>query len=240
VANGRLDNTQWTAIDRVDVAAGGNISGISLALRPGSEINGQIYVDGQTPEGFQASSLRVQLQSADELPGVGNVQAQVSQDGSFVLRDVAPGARYRVRMTNIPSGGYLLAARVGGENPLSQPVAMQGGVPLQLQIGFAAGRIEASVMELDKPVSGIVTVLVPNDRGRIDLYRTANSAKDGKVAFANIPPGDYKLFAWEEVKTGAWQDPIYMEAFEDKGRPIHVDKAGALTETIQVIKSEGY
>jgi hypothetical protein len=31
-----------------------------------------------------------------------------------------------------------------------------------------------------------------------------------------------------------------MEAFEDKGRPIHVDKAGALTETIQVIKSEGY
>jgi hypothetical protein len=93
------------------------------------------------------------------------------------------------------------------------------------------------VVDRDKPQRGILTVLVPKDRGRIDLYRTANSGADGKVSFSNVAPGDYKVFAWEEVKEGAWQDVLYMEKFEDKGRLVHIEKAGALTETIDVIKS---
>jgi hypothetical protein len=92
-------------------------------------------------------------------------------------------------------------------------------------------------MDRDKPQQGIITVLVPQDRGRLDLYKTANSGAEGKVSFANVPPGDYKIFAWEEVKQGAWQDALYMEKFEEKGRLVHVEKAGASNENIAVIKS---
>jgi hypothetical protein len=85
---------------------------------------------------------------------------------------------------------------------------------------------------------GVITVLVPSARGRVDLYQTANSNKDGKVTFSNVPPGDYKLFAWEEIQSGAWYDPVLMEKFEDKGRLIHLEKAGAVTENVQMVRSE--
>jgi uncharacterized surface anchored protein len=81
-------------------------------------------------------------------------------------------------------------------------------------------------------------VLVPSERGRVDLYRNTNSDKDGKVAFANVPPGDYKVFAWEEVQTGAWHDPVFMEKHEDRGRLVHIEKAGAMTENVQIVRSE--
>src|SRR6185295_11066206 len=96
----------------------------------------------------------------------------VNPDGSFVLENVAPGVRYRIRMPNIPSGGYLLNGALGKTNALNEPVVFEDGVTLQLQIGFAPGRVEAIVLDRDLPQSGLMTVLVPNDRGRLDLYRT--------------------------------------------------------------------
>jgi hypothetical protein len=142
-------------------------------------------------------------------------------------------------MANISNSGYLYAGVYAGENALNTPILVADeGTPLSLQIGFVPGRIEGVVMDRDKPQQGLLTVLVPKDRGRIDLYRTSNSGAEGKISFANVPPGDYKLFAWEEIKQGAWQDVAYMEKFEDKGRLVHIEKAGASNETIQVIKSD--
>jgi hypothetical protein len=134
-----------------------------------------------------------------------------------------------------------MVGRYGNENALSSPITIDSEeTMLQIQIGFTPGKIDATVMDQGKPLTGVRTVLVPNDRGRFDLYRPANSGADGKVTFDNVPPGDYKIFAWEEVKERAWQDPVYMEKFEDKGRLVPVGKAGSVSESIQVIKAEGY
>ena len=35
-----------------------------------------------------------------------------------------------------------------------------------------------------------------------------------------IPPGEYKLFSWEEVELGAWEDPEFLKPFEEKGGKI--------------------
>ncbi|HEX5000609.1 MAG TPA: hypothetical protein VFY29_20465, partial [Terriglobia bacterium] len=238
VASARSDAGLTTALQRVDVGFGGNITGLALQLRPAIVVPGQIYVDGQTPENFRTQSVRIQLDTVDDLPS-GNARAQVNADGSFRIENVIPGAQYRVNMSSIQGGGYLQAGRYGGVNALNAPFAIADeGTPLQLQIGFTPGRIEAVVKEGDTIVPGALTALIPNDRGRIDLYRTVNSDKDGKVAFSDVPPGDYKLFAWEEIQSGAWQDPVVMERFEDRGRVVHVEKAGSSSENIQIVRSE--
>jgi hypothetical protein len=238
VATARTEAGQTTAMQRVDVASGGNVSGLSLQLRPGMTVSGQIYVDGTPAENFSPQSLRVQIQLVDDLPFGGNISAQVGADGAFQLENVVPGAQYRVTLNSV-SGSYLLAGRYGGANALSAPfVATDSVGSLQLQIGFGPGRLETVIKNGDKPVPGALAVLIPSDRGRYDLYRTANSDKDGKIAFANVTPGDYKVFAWEEIQQGAWQDPYVMEKYEDRGRPVHIDKAGALKEEVQIVRSE--
>jgi hypothetical protein len=239
VATGRTEGGAVTAMQRVEVGFGGNVTGVTLQLRLPIAVSGQVYVEGQTPEDFRSQSMRVQLQAVDDLPGAGNAQGQVNADGSFRIENVVPGALYRINVPNIQGNGYLLAGRYGGVNALSAPFAIADeGTPLQLQIGFAPGRIDTVVKDADKVVPGAVTVLVPSERGRVDLYRNTNSDKDGKVAFANVPPGDYKVFAWEEVQTGAWHDPVFMEKHEDRGRLVHIEKAGAMTENVQIVRSE--
>ena len=37
-----------------------------------------------------------------------------------------------------------------------------------------------------------------------------------------VTPGDYKLFAWEDIEQFSYFDPEVLKQFEDKGRPIHI------------------
>jgi hypothetical protein len=241
MASARQNNTQWTAVQRLDVGYGGNVSGLTLALRSGIGMNGQFYLDGPAPADFQIQSIRVRLNPVDDLSNrPAAPQARVNPDGSFLVPDVVVGTQYRLSVDNIGNGGYLMAGLYGGANALNGALDVQSeGIAIQLQLGFSPGRVEAVVLDRDQPVPGALAVLVPRERGRIDLYRTANAGADGRVSFANVPPGDYKLFAWEDVLQGAWQDTRYMERFEDKGSPIRIEKAGTVTATLQIIKQAG-
>jgi hypothetical protein len=67
-------------------------------------------------------------------------------------------------------------------------------------------------------------VLVPDVRLRYrsDLYKTAATDSSGSFRLQGIPPGDYVLFAWNNVETGAWQDPDFVRGYENRGKPIHI------------------
>ncbi len=64
--------------------------------------------------------------------------------------------------------------------------------------------------------------LLPDVRGRFDLVRTATTDASGRFRLDRVIPGDYKVFAWNEVGDGDWQDPDLMRAFEERGAPIHI------------------
>jgi hypothetical protein len=163
----------------------------------------------------------------------------VSESGAFVLRDVA-GARYRVSVSGASGGAYVIDAKYGGFSVLAEPAQMDTeGIPLQILIGFSPGKVETVVENGGRPFAGATVVLIPATRSRTDLYRTARSGSDGKTAFSNVPPGDYKIFAWETVKQNAYQNASFMDRYEDRGHLVHVDKGGTATDThLQVIRSE--
>jgi hypothetical protein len=35
-----------------------------------------------------------------------------------------------------------------------------------------------------------------------------------------IPPGKYKLFCWDDIEEGAWQDGDFLRRFENEGREV--------------------
>ena len=54
-------------------------------------------------------------------------------------------------------------------------------------------------------ILGATVVLVP-DQGRkfrIDTFKTAVTDADGKFQMQGIPPGSYRLFAWDDVSPNA-------------------------------------
>ncbi len=88
-----------------------------------------------------------------------------------------------------------------------------------------------------KPVPNARVVLVPvtSRRQRGDLYKSVSAGDSGNFQLSGIAPGDYKLFAWERVEEGAWQDANFISLDEDRGKAIRIGEGGRVTAEARVI-----
>jgi len=247
---------QYTSRTRISVGTS-DVTNLTVSAKPGVELRGKIVLDGTPPQQFSMSNLRVNLVSEDgAIPGVVNFvsavggagargdairaflpggqseMAEVAADGSFTLKDVG-AMEYRVRVTGLPQGAYIQAGRIDTTDALNAPFTVDNaGSQLQLQLGFAPARVSGTVSDdRGAPASGAQAVLVPDEarRGRSDAYFAATTDRNGQYSFNNVPPGRYKLFAWEDVPAGAYQYPDFIRRYEDRGQAVTVNANGAIT-----------
>jgi hypothetical protein len=240
IAVSRVGTVQYTARTKIDVGDS-DVNNLGLSLRPAVNVTGRIVIDGQPPPNFQITSMHVALVSTEDVQqfGGGGANTAVGADGTFVLSNVAP-LEYRVRVTGLPTGSFLGAGRVGGLDALNEPFVIQNDqdLSLQLQVSFAVGAIQGTVVDAKgDPFLGATVALVPDDPARLrtELYFSGSSDQYGHFIFNNIPKGGYKIFAWEEIPAGAFQDPDFVAKYEDRGKPIKVDAAGTVMEEVKVI-----
>jgi hypothetical protein len=78
-------------------------------------------------------------------------------------------------------------------------------------------------------------VLIPDEsqRGRKDLYRTMLTDDEGRFRFSNLPPGDYKLFAWEFTDELSWLDPDFLRLYEERGTPVRIQEGSSETREVR-------
>ena len=77
-----------------------------------------------------------------------------------------------------------------------------------------------------QPIPGVQAVLVPDrNRDHAKLFKAATTDQTGHYAMRGIPPGDYKLFAWDTLESYAYFDPDVMKKFESQGKPVHVTES---------------
>jgi hypothetical protein len=116
---------------------------------------------------------------------------------------------------------------MGGAN-LEDGVRLTGASadPVEVVLAADGGELSGHVMGRNsEPVSKAVVALVPelpSQRGRGDLYRVASSDSAGTFRLMSIPPGRYKLFAWEQAAPGAWQSPQFLQPYDELGKSIEV------------------
>ena len=70
---------------------------------------------------------------------------------------------------------------------------------------------------------------------RAELFRSATSDASGQIHLDNVVPGNYKLFAWEVVENGQWQDPDFLRLYEERGKPVHISEGGRELADLRVI-----
>jgi hypothetical protein len=57
----------------------------------------------------------------------------------------------------------------------------------------------------------------------------------GRFAMRNVTPGDYTLFAWEQIERGTYLDPDLLEQYEDRGQAVHVEESGRVSVQLDAI-----
>ena len=218
-----------------------DIDGISLVLENGYNVIGRMTMDGTTANDALASltSVRIQLQSDPLIPPLAIAPSFPEADGTFVIVGVTAGT-YRLNVAGLPRNMYVKTARFGGTDVYSNGLRIEGDPRGQLDIvvGSTPGSLDAVVLdEKQMPESGVTVALVPDPSQvkRIDMYRNATSDAMGKVHWDGVVPGDYKIYAWEDIENGAWADPEFMRNYDGRGTAVHIDDRGHATVNVKVI-----
>ena len=138
---------------------------------------------------------------------------------------------------------YVKSLRYGSSDALQAGFTVLRGIPASLEVTISSrgARVQGAVTDQDNlPVTGVWVVLVPDEahRDQSRLYQKAATDQYGRYLLRGIAPGEYKIFAWEEVEDGAWEDPDYLTTFEDRGQKISVQEADTKTIDIVAIRTK--
>jgi hypothetical protein len=219
-----------------------NVENLVLNLSAGTEMTGQVRFEGQPPPSM--TEIRVGLGSPDpEMPQFGpRPNAEVKEDGSFSLSSVGTEI-YEPSVSGLPEGYYLKSVRIGDDELKAVGVDTTRGVPgpLLLTISDKAGQIEGVVQNAkEQPVPGATVVLVPERKKREKSreFRNVTTDQHGRYVIKTIEPGEYKLFAWEDIEPGEYMDPEVLKPVEERGHPVSIHEGSHETADLRLIPAK--
>jgi len=240
-----------------------DIPNVVVALTPGFPVSGRVVIEraGAVSPDPSMTGLRIGLRTDPLLPGAAVYAVSPSPDGTFTI-GVAPAAgppvgEYRVLVTPILASPtppestpnpvpaqyqnlYVKSIRMGDVDVLNDRLRLnnQPQDPLTIVIGSNPGTLSGRVVDGgNQPVSAITVVLVHDNGLRYRVNeKTTSSDSAGQFDFQSVPPGNYKLFAWDSVERGAWQDPEFMRPFESQGIPVRIDEGVKISVTVKPLE----
>ncbi|MCU1237894.1 MAG: hypothetical protein JWP63_5861, partial [Candidatus Solibacter sp.] len=201
------------AIQQVDVV-GNHVDGIVLGLEGGKDVPGGIkVVDATTAPDLKNVSVMLRPVGFQSMGAP--LRGRVAEDLKFTLKGVPP-VKQAVSVIGVPDGCYVKSIQYGGRDVTEEGIEMTSGSPLEIVISGAAAQVDAVVMDKDgKAVWNATVALVPKSGTNI-LVRWAD--ENGMLSLRGLKPGDYKLYAWDDVEQGAPFDPDFLKQFEAQAK----------------------
>jgi Carboxypeptidase regulatory-like domain len=160
-------------------------------------------------------------------------------DGTFSLSNVSTRLLH-LELTGFPDNYFIRSARAGNRDVLRDGInpADASVDSLVVIVSSQGATVEGVVTdERQSPVVAASVVLMPNvgARDQSNLFMAATTDQYGRFAIRGIVPGDYKIFAWDDLAPNTYFDPTFMEPYESQGKAVHLDEDGAGTLTLKVI-----
>jgi hypothetical protein len=207
-------------ITRVPIDVGNaDVDGVSMAITPGTDISGRIIWEGSPS--LEQDELSVMAESPDINFGFGG-NSRVTSGNTFVLKGVGDGT-YMARLWGQGKDCYIKDVQYAGASALEDGFSVKGGAAgtLEITISSHGARVQGTVADSDGlPAVGVRVVLVPEPsrRTQYTLFKEQTTDQYGHFDVRGIAPGDYKLFSWEEVESGAMGRSRVPEALRRKRR----------------------
>ena len=217
-----------------------DVTNVVISLLPGANLSGRVVIERAVPVSPDPAmaTVRVALRSDPLIAGVTVGAVSPQPDGTFTISGVPAAGDYRVivapLLTSVTPPDstppvlspvfqnlYVKSIRIGDLDVLNDRLRLESlsREPMVIVIGSNPGAVEGRAA----PATTVVLVHDNGLRYRVNEKTTVSDAS-GRFEFQNVPPGNYRLFGWERVEPGAWQDPDFMRPFENRGVPVHVDE----------------
>jgi len=207
-----------------------HLDNLEFPLSPGNcELPGRVAMAGDE-KAFRNLAVRLTRidYNSDDSP-----EAKPALDGKFTLKNVFPG-RYQIRVNGLPDQAWVKSVKIGDQElDMDGADLSAGSGTLEIQISRTAARIEGIIVGADeKPLSSATAVLIPESRREV-LYHRVVAEADGTFHMWSVPPGKYKLLAWEDLESGAELDPDFVKPYEAKAQDLVLEENARLKLTVK-------
>lgn len=226
---------------RQEVAVGeSNVDNLVVTLAPGADLSGQFVVEGTAQPDL--SGVSVYLRSHEDSDFGSMAMARSVTDNAFTISNVGSEV-YSLQVGRLPDGYWIKSVRMGEEEVRISGIDLTRGqaAPLIITIAPNAGQIDGAVIDgKQQPAAGASVVLVPEPKLRDQdwAYKTTTSDQNGRFSLKNLDPGEYKLFAWEDVEYGEYMDPDFLKPVEDRGQDVSVHEGSRESVQLNLIPAE--
>jgi hypothetical protein len=217
--------------------SGADVTDVNLTFQAGKEVHGTVRFEGK-PLAAKPATMYVTLKPE---PPVGNFRnnRQVNPDGTFQF-DSVPPVMMEVSMSRVP-GAYLKSVQLGDKAlPDRRFDLSRTHGPLTITMGTDMAEVEGTAkLSSGQPAARVRITVIPYETnlGRTELQRFGFTNDDGEFQIKDVAPGDYKVFAWEDVDIGAPKDPEFRKPFETSGVPVKLESNGHAALSLTAIKT---
>ncbi len=199
------DRNGWVGRAAVDVATS-DIEGVQIQVEAPLTVTGTIHVESKAekkPEGAQSTLF---LRPADPMQNY-YAPVQTKWDDArtqFSIVNVAPG-NYHVEFAS-PPPFYVRRIAFGDQDIDGSAIAIGPGGAIDIYIADDGGSIEGDVSADDVPVAA--WIVLQRDGGEPCNTRADDN---GHFRMDALPPGDYKVSAWDDNTKVEYANPDWMQ-----------------------------
>jgi hypothetical protein len=220
-------DTHLTA--RVPIEVGSSdVDDVAVHLDSGFAVTGRVRIESKSGNAPIYRQFVLNLRSSDPRAGF---QIKWSADNAtFTIPDLTPG-NYRLDAVP-PSPYYVKSVTLAGRDFMREeiPITQSGAGPIDIVLSDDGGVIDAQVTGADdQPVAAAGVMLLQNGlRPRI-----AATGPDGHVKLQGLAPGDYRIYAWDDVQQVEYADAEWMKRNGGSGVAVTVQAGQTAQVTVK-------
>jgi uncharacterized protein (DUF2141 family) len=236
--------TLWASMP-VSVAEG-EVTGLSVVLRPGLKIAGRVEFDGaaERPPADQLSRILVVIEPVDgQLDRTTTPPGRVESSGEFNTYGVPPG-KYFVRVAVPPSGWTMKGALLGDRDLSDSPVQLVSSDISDVVITFTdrpsslSGQVQVSEQAGRE---GAEVIVFPADSkawsdsgSNPRRFRRVAVTATGSYTITPLPSGAYYVAAIRESAATDWTDPKFLEDLAASAAHVQIDDGEKAVQNLRL------
>jgi hypothetical protein len=226
----------------------GDSDNVTLSLQHGVSVRIRVTINGAPPAGVFNEVEPELVPVTGVFPSYFNGLFSILEgyrankdSGEYVLPGVPPGTYRLMFRTGELENSYVADVRQGGRSVFDDgfPVGNTTPEPVEIVVGRSPGLVEGTVRDaFGNPVARSTVVLVPSPphRNNRDLYLKWSTDLSGKFSIPTVPPGAYKIFAWDRPPFGEpWLNVDFIAAYEPNGAVVQIEPNSTTSVDVRAI-----
>jgi uncharacterized surface anchored protein len=204
-----------------------DVADVRVTLGPGAEIPGLVKLNDAPAK--QAFQVTLEPLNGGGLEDVANVK-----DGAFELRSVAPTV-YHIAITNLPDGFCVKSMRFAERDVVHRELDLSSGAggALEIQLSAKPAAITGTVHNSNgDPVTSANVQVWSKDDPEV---RPALTDDAGHFTLHNLPPGEYRVIAFESIERGVIENPTFRASFEGQAAVVTLQEGSQENVDLKLI-----